>query len=98
VARRPRVVVEGGLYHVYKPVSSGGHIFDDPEALKPGSDSPSSRPPRPQPRVAPFGVVDPSRVVLPIDNCGNVNVAPVRHRSYCAQPGAAERTSSALTQ
>ena len=31
MARRPRVVVEGGLYHVYNRVSSGEHIFADPE-------------------------------------------------------------------
>jgi REP element-mobilizing transposase RayT len=31
MARRPRVVIEGGLYHVYNRVSSGEHIFADPE-------------------------------------------------------------------
>jgi REP element-mobilizing transposase RayT len=31
MARRPRIVVEGGLYHVYNRVSSGEHIFADPE-------------------------------------------------------------------
>ena len=31
MARRPRVVVEGGLHHVYNRVSSGEHIFADPE-------------------------------------------------------------------
>ena len=30
MARRPRVVVEGGLYHVYNRVSSGEPIFADP--------------------------------------------------------------------
>ena len=31
MARGPRVVIEGGLYHVYNRVSSGEHIFADPE-------------------------------------------------------------------
>ena len=31
MVRRPRIVVEGGLYHVYNRVSSGEHIFADPE-------------------------------------------------------------------
>jgi len=31
MARVPRVVIEGGLYHVYNRVSSGEHIFADPE-------------------------------------------------------------------
>ena len=30
MARRPRVVVEGGLYHVYNRVASGERIFADP--------------------------------------------------------------------
>jgi len=35
MARRPRIVVEGGLYHVYNRVSSGGPIFADPnEAIE----------------------------------------------------------------
>ena len=31
MVRRARIVVEGGLYHVYNRVSSGEHIFADPE-------------------------------------------------------------------
>ena len=31
MARGPRVVIEGGLYHVYNRFSSGEHIFADPE-------------------------------------------------------------------
>ena len=35
MARRPRVVIEGGLYHVYNRVSSGEPIFADPnEAIE----------------------------------------------------------------
>ena len=35
MARRPRVVVEGGLYHVYNRVASGERIFADPnEAIE----------------------------------------------------------------
>ena len=31
MARGPRVVIEGGLYHVYNRVASGERVFDDPE-------------------------------------------------------------------
>ena len=35
MARRPRIVVEGGLYHVYNRVSSGEPVFSDPnEAIE----------------------------------------------------------------
>jgi len=35
MARRPRIVVEGGLYHVYNRISSGEPIFADPnEAIE----------------------------------------------------------------
>lgn len=35
MARRPRVVVEGGLYHVYNRVASEKRIFADPnEAIE----------------------------------------------------------------
>ncbi len=35
MARRPRIVVEGGLYHVYNRVSSGEPVFADPnEAIE----------------------------------------------------------------
>jgi len=35
MARRPRIVVEGGLYHAYNRVSSGEPIFADPnDSLK----------------------------------------------------------------
>lgn len=31
MARRARVVVEGGLYHVYNRISSGEGVFADPD-------------------------------------------------------------------
>jgi len=31
--RRPRVFVEGGVYHVYNRVASGDRVFGDPEVL-----------------------------------------------------------------
>ena len=31
MARRPRVLVEGGVYHVYNRVASGEPVFGDPE-------------------------------------------------------------------
>ena len=35
MARRPRIVVEGGLYHVYNRVSSGERVSSDPnEAIE----------------------------------------------------------------
>jgi len=35
MARRARAVVEGGLYHVYKPISGGEAFFADPnEAIE----------------------------------------------------------------
>jgi hypothetical protein len=33
MARRPRIVVEGGLYHVYNRVASGEPVFADPETV-----------------------------------------------------------------
>ena len=34
MARRPRTVVEGGLYHVYNRIASGEHVFADPEEAR----------------------------------------------------------------
>jgi len=34
MARRPRMVVEDGLYHVYNRIASGEHVSADPEEAR----------------------------------------------------------------